>query len=71
MTREEAIMFLIDLKDETISRYKREAIDMAIVALDREKRALSIHSKVKNIDGWENIVNEVARLDAEERGKVE
>lgn len=71
MTREEAIMFLIDLKDETISRYKREAIDMAIESLKREKRALQLKSKVRNIDGWQNIVNEVARLEAEERGESE
>lgn len=77
MNREEAISMLEQIgRHECIWMFFRhnevyKAIDMAIEALKREKRALQLKSKVRNIDGWQNIVNEVARLEAEERGEAE
>lgn len=77
MTREEAISMLEQIgRHECIWMVCRhnevyKAIDMAIEALKREKRALQLKSIVRNIDGWQNIVNEVARLEAEERGEAE
>ena len=75
MTREEAIKRIENLiRGRKDKRGKTEldfALDMAIEALKREKRALQLKSIVRNIDGWQNIVNEVARLEAEERGESE
>lgn len=71
LTREEAIEILQAIKFiDNFGDYSDRleiAIDMAIEALKREKRALQLKSIVRNIDGWQNIVNEVARLDAEEK----
>lgn len=73
LSREEAIKILQALKFivdfENYSDRVEIALGMAIEALKREKRALQLRSIVRNIDGWQNIVDEVARIEAEERGE--
>lgn len=79
MTREEAIYVLNELLEKVkvspnktnILAKEKQALEMAIEALKREMRALQLRSIVRNIDGWQNIVNEVARLEAEEKGEKE
>lgn len=65
MTREEAIECIeaihVQMFNSGNSKWT-EACDMAIEALKREQKALELKPLVRNISGWNEMVNEISKL---------
>lgn len=67
MTRERAIQILKMNEQEKwrsgiTAEEEIEAVEMAIEALKREQKALELKPLVRNISGWNEVVNEVSKL---------